>query len=179
MELTVVMPCLNEAETVATCVRKAVKFIADSGISGEVVVADNGSTDGSQQLARDAGARVVDIQDKGASVPRGENHSEKQAVQSRLADIDRMIRRCVRDRAQSGKIRRHIFRRKTTNRNCRIAQGRPNLLVVVRHQRPQQLDIEILRRHFGDGVRPPQRVLTQTAANNRHSRFAAGPADDR
>ena len=52
MELTVVMPCLNEAETVATCVRKAVKFIADSGISGEVVVADNGSTDGSQQLAR-------------------------------------------------------------------------------------------------------------------------------
>ena len=51
VELTVVMPCLNEAETVATCVRKAVKFIADSGISGEVVVADNGPTDGSQQLA--------------------------------------------------------------------------------------------------------------------------------
>ena len=65
MELTVVMPCLNEAETVATCVRKAVKFIADSGISGEVVVADNGSTDGSQQLAEDAGARVVPIKDKG------------------------------------------------------------------------------------------------------------------
>jgi hypothetical protein len=65
VELTVVMPCLNEAETVATCVRKAVKFIADSGISGEVVVADNGSTDGSQQLAEDAGARVVDIQDTG------------------------------------------------------------------------------------------------------------------
>ncbi len=65
MELTVVMPCLNEAETVATCVRKAVKFIADSGISGEVVVADNGSTDGSQKLAEDAGARVVNISDKG------------------------------------------------------------------------------------------------------------------
>jgi Glycosyl transferase family 2 len=65
VELTVVMPCLNEAETVATCVRKAVKFIADNGISGEVVVADNGSTDGSQQLAEAAGARVVDIQDKG------------------------------------------------------------------------------------------------------------------
>jgi hypothetical protein len=65
VELTVVMPCLNEAETVATCVRKAVKFIADSGISGEVVVADNGSTDGSQQLAEDAGARVIAIKDKG------------------------------------------------------------------------------------------------------------------
>jgi len=65
VELTVVMPCLNEAETVATCVRKAVKFIADSEISGEVVVADNGSTDGSQKLAEDAGARVVNISDKG------------------------------------------------------------------------------------------------------------------
>ena len=51
MELTVVMPCLNEAETVATCVRKAMGFLAESGISGEVVVADNGSTDGSQRLA--------------------------------------------------------------------------------------------------------------------------------
>ncbi len=65
MELTVVMPCLNEAETVATCVRKAVKFIADSGISGEVVVADNGSTDGSRELAADAGARVVPINERG------------------------------------------------------------------------------------------------------------------
>jgi glycosyltransferase involved in cell wall biosynthesis len=65
VELTVVMPCLNEAETVATCVRKAVAFIAESGISGEVVVADNGSTDGSQQLATDAGARVVPVSEKG------------------------------------------------------------------------------------------------------------------
>ena len=65
VELTVVMPCLNEAETVATCVRKAMGFLAYSGISGEVLVADNGSTDGSQRLATDAGARVVPIRDKG------------------------------------------------------------------------------------------------------------------
>ncbi len=65
MELTVVMPCLNEAETVATCVRKAVGFLRDNDISGEVVVADNGSTDGSQQLATDAGARVVPVPEKG------------------------------------------------------------------------------------------------------------------
>jgi hypothetical protein len=65
VELTIVMPCLNEAETVATCVRKAVKFIADSGIAGEVVVADNGSTDGSRLLAEEAGARVVPVADKG------------------------------------------------------------------------------------------------------------------
>jgi hypothetical protein len=65
VELTVVIPCLNEAETVATCVDKAVRFIADNGIDGEVVVADNGSTDGSRKLAADAGARVVPIPDRG------------------------------------------------------------------------------------------------------------------
>ncbi|MFB9250554.1 glycosyltransferase family 2 protein [Sphaerisporangium melleum] len=65
MELTVVMPCLNEAETVETCVRKALACMAEHGIEGEVVIADNGSTDGSQQLARDAGARVVHVDAKG------------------------------------------------------------------------------------------------------------------
>ncbi|WP_181871148.1 glycosyltransferase [Sphaerisporangium album] len=65
MELTVVMPCLNEAETVETCVRKALACMAEHGIEGEVVIADNGSTDGSQQLARDAGARVVHVDEKG------------------------------------------------------------------------------------------------------------------
>jgi glycosyltransferase involved in cell wall biosynthesis len=65
VELTVVMPCLNEAETVAACVAKAARFIAENGISGEVVVADNGSTDGSQRLAEQAGARVVDVAEKG------------------------------------------------------------------------------------------------------------------
>src|SRR4249920_1213055 len=59
------MPCLNEAETVATCVRKAIGFLAASGITGEVLVADNGSTDGSQRMAEKAGARVVPISDKG------------------------------------------------------------------------------------------------------------------
>ncbi|WP_248961736.1 glycosyltransferase [Sphaerisporangium perillae] len=65
MELTVVMPCLNEAETVETCVRKALACMAEHDIEGEVVIADNGSTDGSQQLARDAGARVVHVDAKG------------------------------------------------------------------------------------------------------------------
>jgi glycosyltransferase involved in cell wall biosynthesis len=65
VELTVVMPCLNEAETVATCVRKAIGFLTESGISGEVLIADNGSTDGSQQLAEAEGARVVNVSEKG------------------------------------------------------------------------------------------------------------------
>jgi glycosyltransferase involved in cell wall biosynthesis len=65
VELSVVMPCLNEAETVETCVRKALGFFAEHGVDGEVVIADNGSTDGSQQLARAAGARVVPVSAKG------------------------------------------------------------------------------------------------------------------
>jgi hypothetical protein len=59
------MPCLNEAETVAACVRKARAFLERTGIAGEVVVADNGSTDGSAEIARNAGARVVRIAPKG------------------------------------------------------------------------------------------------------------------
>jgi Glycosyl transferase family 2 len=65
VEFTVLMPCLNEAETVAACVRKAVRFLVDHRISGEVLVADNGSTDGSPCLAVDAGARVVSVAEPG------------------------------------------------------------------------------------------------------------------
>ena len=65
IELTVLMPCLNEAETVATCVRKAVSFLREHGIVGEVVVADNGSSDRSQALAETAGARVVQVTERG------------------------------------------------------------------------------------------------------------------
>jgi hypothetical protein len=65
MELTILMPCLDEAETVATCVGKATGFLRRAGIAGEVLVADNGSTDGSQRLAEDAGGRVVAIAERG------------------------------------------------------------------------------------------------------------------
>ena len=65
LELSVVMPCLNEAETLATCIRKAQRSLDDLGIQGEVVVADNGSTDGSQSIATELGARVVPVEAKG------------------------------------------------------------------------------------------------------------------
>ena len=65
LELTVLMPCLNEAETVAVCVAKAGRWIEEHGVAGEVVVADNGSTDGSQKLAREAGGRVVQVESRG------------------------------------------------------------------------------------------------------------------
>ncbi len=65
MELTILMPCLNEALTVETCIRKARAYLERRNISGEVLVADNGSTDGSQSLALAAGARVVEVSSKG------------------------------------------------------------------------------------------------------------------
>lgn len=64
-EFSIVMPCLNEAETVGACVVRALRFLIEQGISGEVVVADNGSTDGSQAQASGAGARVVAVQSRG------------------------------------------------------------------------------------------------------------------
>jgi len=65
VELSVVLPCLDEAETLETCIRKARASLAELGVVGEVVVADNGSTDGSQDIARAAGARVVDVPRRG------------------------------------------------------------------------------------------------------------------
>ncbi|PZN93034.1 MAG: dolichol-P-glucose synthetase [Alphaproteobacteria bacterium] len=65
LELTIVMPCLDEAETLATCIEKANRYLASSGVAGEVVIADNGSTDGSQDIARALGARVIDVPRRG------------------------------------------------------------------------------------------------------------------
>lgn len=64
-ELTILMPCLNEAETLEVCIQKAQTFLKESGVNGEILIADNGSTDGSQDIARRNGARVVDVPVKG------------------------------------------------------------------------------------------------------------------
>lgn len=65
LELTILMPCLDEAETLRVCIDKARGFLSRADIAGEVLVADNGSTDGSPQIAREAGARVVDVPARG------------------------------------------------------------------------------------------------------------------
>jgi glycosyltransferase involved in cell wall biosynthesis len=65
LEVTVVMPCLNEAETLETVIKKAQSCIQEHGLSGEIVIADNGSTDGSQAIAERLGARVVLVEEKG------------------------------------------------------------------------------------------------------------------
>jgi glycosyltransferase involved in cell wall biosynthesis len=65
LELTILIPCLNEARTLTACIRKARGFLARTGVAGEVLVADNGSTDRSQELARSHGARVIDVPEPG------------------------------------------------------------------------------------------------------------------
>jgi len=65
MELTILMPCLNEAETVGICVDKALAFLRRAGVDGEVLIADNGSSDGSLAVAESRGARVVPVRERG------------------------------------------------------------------------------------------------------------------
>jgi hypothetical protein len=65
IELTIVMPCLNEAETLATCIQKARLGLERAGVQGEILIADNGSTDGSVAIAEKLGARVVPVKEKG------------------------------------------------------------------------------------------------------------------
>jgi glycosyltransferase involved in cell wall biosynthesis len=65
VELSIVMPCLNEAETLAACIQKAQLAIERGALAAEIIVADNGSTDGSQVIARELGARVVSVDRKG------------------------------------------------------------------------------------------------------------------
>ncbi len=65
LEVSVVMPCLNEADTLAVCIQKAQKALLDHAIDGEIVIADNGSTDGSQEIATRLGARVVAVAARG------------------------------------------------------------------------------------------------------------------
>src|SRR5438874_11881150 len=68
VEVSVVIPCLNEANSLAFCIDKAVTAFRGAGLSGEVIVADNGSTDGSIQIAEEHGARVVRVEERGYGI---------------------------------------------------------------------------------------------------------------
>jgi glycosyltransferase involved in cell wall biosynthesis len=65
MELTILMPCLNEAETIGICITKATDWISKNNVDAEILISDNGSIDGSQQIAENLGARVINAPDKG------------------------------------------------------------------------------------------------------------------
>jgi glycosyltransferase involved in cell wall biosynthesis len=65
LELSILMPCLNEAETLVTCIDKAKGYLAQHNITGEVIIADNGSSDGSQEIAMRTGARLIKVRERG------------------------------------------------------------------------------------------------------------------
>ena len=88
MELTVVLPCLNEAETLAVCIRKAKASIVALAIDGEVVIADNDSTDGSQEIAQAEGARVVDVAVRGYGAAITAGIAEAKGTFVIMADAD-------------------------------------------------------------------------------------------
>lgn len=88
LELTILMPCLNEARTLRACIGKAQAFLDRSGISGEVLIADNGSSDGSQALARACGARVVDVPERGYGAALGAGIAAAQGRWVIMGDAD-------------------------------------------------------------------------------------------
>ncbi len=88
LEVSIILPCLNEAATVGTCVRDAISWFEASGVRGEVIVADNGSTDGSDVIAAEAGARVVHEERRGKGNATRRGIDEAQGRYIFLADAD-------------------------------------------------------------------------------------------
>ena len=88
MELTILMPCLNEAETLAVCIQKAFGFMKSHGIVGEVCIADNGSADGSVEIAKRCGARVVHVSAKGYGNALREGIKASRGIYIIMGDAD-------------------------------------------------------------------------------------------
>ncbi|WP_435120552.1 glycosyltransferase family 2 protein [Amycolatopsis thermoflava] len=87
-ELSIVLPCLNEAETVGRCVRKARNSLDSLALGGEIIVADNGSTDGSQRIAESNGARVITVQRRGYGAALRAGISAARGKYVLMADAD-------------------------------------------------------------------------------------------
>ena len=92
-ELTILLPCLNEARALPFCIREARAFLEETGVEGEILLADNGSTDGSQALAEQLGARVVPISQRGyGSALRGGQRPHLRAVRDGLRHLSVLLR---------------------------------------------------------------------------------------
>jgi glycosyltransferase involved in cell wall biosynthesis len=87
-DLTILMPCLNEAKTISLCLDKALGFLERAGIEGELLVADNGSTDGSVKIAEDCGARVVHVSKRGYGATLLEGIKQARGTYVIMADSD-------------------------------------------------------------------------------------------
>jgi len=87
-DISVVLPCLNEEKTVATCVRKARQWFEAARLRGEVIVVDNGSSDRSREMAREAGARVIDEPRRGYGAAHRRGFAEARGRIIVMADAD-------------------------------------------------------------------------------------------
>ncbi|MCL2009736.1 MAG: glycosyltransferase family 2 protein [Synergistaceae bacterium] len=88
VELTILMPCLNESETLEACINKALAFLKKRSVAGEVIVADNGSSDGSQEIARKSGARVVNVPERGYGAALRHGSEEARGKYVIMGDAD-------------------------------------------------------------------------------------------
>ena len=88
LALTILMPCLDEAETLAACIVEAQGFLSISGMTGELLIADNGSTDGSPEIARSHGARVIDVPERGYGAALIAGISEARGTYVAIGDAD-------------------------------------------------------------------------------------------
>jgi len=88
VELTILMPCLNEARTLESCLRKARRFLEEARVAGEIVVADNGSTDGSPEIARRGGARLVEVKERGYGAALAEGARQARGRYIIMGDSD-------------------------------------------------------------------------------------------
>ncbi|MCA9907932.1 MAG: glycosyltransferase family 2 protein, partial [Anaerolineae bacterium] len=88
IEFTLLMPCLNEAETLERCIQKARQGLMSAGVDGEVLIADNGSSDGSQTIAEQAGARVVHVPQRGYGAALNAGIHEAQGRYIIMGDAD-------------------------------------------------------------------------------------------
>ena len=86
--MTILMPCLNEAETIGVCIQKAQQFLQKEQVQGEVLIADNGSTDGSQDIARALGARVIHVSARGYGAALKSGIAQAQGQYIIMGDAD-------------------------------------------------------------------------------------------
>ena len=82
LDVTFLMPCLNEAETIETCIKKAQEFLKRNNLNGEVLIADNGSVDGSQLIAKQNNAKLIDVKTKGYGSALKQEYSKREVNSS-------------------------------------------------------------------------------------------------
>ena len=88
IELTILMPCLNEEKTIGTCIKKAKEFLKENNVKGEILIVDNGSTDSSATIAKNKGVRVLSVEKKGYGVALINGSKQAKGKYTIMGDCD-------------------------------------------------------------------------------------------